>query len=195
MNIIFEKVILENFLSFKHADISLSNNGYVVVSGLNRYSLDGAKSNGAGKSTLWDAITWCLTGETIRGVKDVVNNLFKEEGCYVELFFEIDNKKYHLIRSKDHKEFKTNLKIYVNSEDKSGKGIRDSEKLLSEYLPDLTASFIGSVIILGQGLPERFTNNTPAGRKDILEKLSKSDFMINDIKQAVTTRQIALQRS
>lgn len=194
MNIVFEKVSFENFLSFKSATIELQNNGYVVVSGVNRYAIDGAKSNGAGKSTIWDAITWCLTGETIRGVKDVVNNMFKEDGCYVELFFTVNDKHFHLIRSKEHTLYKTNLKIYINSEDKSGKGIRDSEKLLSDYLPDLTASFIGSVIILGQGLPERFTNNTPAGRKDILEKLSKSDFMINDIKQSITTRQIALQR-
>ena len=80
------------------------------------------------------------------------------------------------------------MKIIRNGEDVSGKGIRDSEKLLSEYLPDLTSSFLGSVIILGQGLPQRFSNNTPSGRKDVLEKLSKSDFMIEDLKQKVSDR-------
>ena len=42
-----------------------------------------------------------------------------------QIEFDIDNNNYKIIRSKDHKVFKTNLKIYINGEDKSGKGIRD----------------------------------------------------------------------
>ena len=72
--------------------------------------------------------------------------------------------------------------------DASGKGIRDSEKLLEQYLPDLNASLLGSVIILGQGLPQKFTNNSPSARKEILEKLSKSDFMIEDLKKKINDR-------
>ena len=70
----------------------------------------------------------------------------------------------------------------------SGDGVRKSEALLAQYIPDLTSSLIGSVIILGQGLPHRFTNNTPSGRKEVLEKLSKSDFMIEDIKSRISKR-------
>ena len=43
-------------------------------------------------------------------------------------------------------------------------------------------------MILGQGLPQRFSNNTPSGRKEVLEKLSKSDFMIDDLKVRVRSR-------
>ena len=104
----------------------------------------------------------------------------------------IDNTDYRLIRSKEHSTYKTNLKIFINDEDKSGKGIRDSEALLKEYIPDLTSSLLGSVILLGQGLPQRFTNNTPSGRKEVLEKLSKSDFMIEDLKNRITNRKSEL---
>lgn len=52
----------------------------------------------------------------------------------------------------------------------------------------MNSQLLGSVIILGQGLPQRFTNNTPSGRKEILEKLSKSDFMIQDIKDKLADR-------
>ena len=76
--------------------------------------------------------------------------------------------------------------------DDSIKGIRDSEKLLSQFLPDLTPQLLGSVILLGQGLPQRFTNNTPSGRKEVLEKLSKSDFMIEDIKEKLSNRKTIL---
>lgn len=185
MNIKFKRLQVHNFLSFGDADIELNPSGYTIVRGINHVVDDMASSNGSGKSSIWEAISYALTGETIRGTKDVVN-INAEGGCYVKLTFDIDNTEYEILRSKEHKEYKTNLKIYVNGEDKSGKGIRDTEKLLKEYLPDLTSSLIGSVIILGQGLPQRFSNNTPSGRKEVLEKLSKSDFMIADLKDRIS---------
>ena len=140
---------------------------------------------------MFEAISWVLTGETIRGVKDVVN-MFTTGGTSVEVHFTVDNDSYKIARYKDHSKFKTDLKIFINGVDKSGKGIRDSQKLLEEYLPDMTSSLVSSVIILGQGLPQRFTNNTPSGRKEVLEKLSKSDFMIQDLKQRINVRSTEL---
>ena len=187
MNICFQKVILHNFLSFGDAEVDLNDSSYTLVSGINNCKLDLAKSNGSGKSSLWESIIWVLTGDTIRGTKDVVNR-YGTDGTYVELTFKIDKNDYKIIRYKDYSNIGTNLKLYINNEDKSGKGIRDTEKLLEQYLPDINSSLLGSVIILGQGLPQRFTNNTPSGRKEVLEKLSKSDFMIEDIKSKLSNR-------
>ena len=191
MLIKFKKIILNNFLSFGYSELDLTDSGYTLVSGINNNKDDLAKSNGSGKSSIWEAISWSLTGKTIRECKDIVN-IYADDGAYVELEFSIDSDDYKIVRSKDHSKYKTNLKIYINGEDKSGKGIKDSEKLLTEYIPDLTSTLLGSVIILGQGLPQRFSNNTPSGRKDVLETLSKSDFMINDIKDKLTNRKNAL---
>ena len=80
------------------------------------------------------------------------------------------------------------MKIMVNGENKSGKGIKESTQALTELLPDLTSNLIASIIILGQGLPCKFSNNTPSGRKEVLEKLSKSDFMIDDLKKRINQR-------
>lgn len=189
-NIVFEKIKIHNFLSFGDAELDFSNKGYVLVSGINKNPKDGAISNGAGKSGIWSAISWSLTGETIQGLSTNICNInFLDEGCYVELTFKIDRDKYIITRYKDFKGKKgSDLKIIINGEDKSGDGVRKSEALLEQYIPDLTSSLIGSVIILGQGLPHRFTNNTPAGRKEVLEKLSKSDFMIEDIKARIAKR-------
>ena len=187
MNICFQKVTLHNFLSFGDAEVDLNDSSYTLVSGINNCKLDLAKSNGSGKSSLWESIIWVLTGDTIRGTKDVVNR-YGKDGTYVELTFKIDKNDYKIIRYKDYSNIGTNLKLYINNEDKSGKGIRDTEKLLEQYLPDINSSLLGSVIILGQGLPQRFTNNTPSGRKEVLEKLSKSDFMIEDIKSKLSNR-------
>ena len=191
MKIKFQNVKIENFLSIGNAEVDLEDRGYCLITGVNNNPSDMAKSNGSGKSSIIEAICWALTGETIRGVKDVVN-MFTTGGTSVELNFKVDSTQYKIIRYKEHKTYKTDLKIHINGEDKSGKGIRDSQKLLESYLPDLTASLIGSVILLGQGLPQRFTNNTPSGRKEVLEKLSKSDFMIEDLKKRIGDRKIFL---
>lgn len=176
-----------------HADtqVNLDTAGYVLLQGINQCDADCSTSNGSGKSSIWDALSWCLTGETIRGAKDVTRKS-ASEGCRVTLSFSVDSDEYVLIRCKDDSEYKTNLKIYVNGEDRSGKGIRDSEKILQAILPDISSQLLGNVVILGQGLPVKFSNYTPSGRKDLLEKLSKSDFMIEDLKDRVSTRELAL---
>ena len=187
MKINFKQIHISNFLSIGDAVIELDDCGYTLVNGINQNPDDLAKSNGSGKSTIFEAISWVLTGETIRGSKDVTN-IHGNDGALVELDFTVGTDSYKLIRTKDHSKYKTNLKIFINGEDKSGKGIADSKKLLAEYLPDLTSSLLGSVIVLGQGLPQRFTNNSPSGRKEVLEKLSKSDFMLQDLKARISNR-------
>lgn len=193
MHIDFKKLVLHNFISFGHSELIFADDGFIKVSGRNENPLDLAISNGSGKSSLWEGIIWALTGDTIRGTKKV-SNLYGDDGTYVKLEFILDSVEYSILRSKDHKEYKTSLLITVDGKDCSGKGLRDSEKLLSQYLPDITASLLGSVIILGQGLPQKFTNNTPSGRKEVLEKLSKSDFMIEDLKTRVTNRRNELNK-
>lgn len=194
MNIKFKKIIIQNFLSIGDASLNFSNNGYTLVKGINNNKDDLATSNGSGKSSLFEAICWCLTGETIRGIKSDISNINTDDGAYVELDLEVSGDTWKIIRTKDHKLYKTNLKLTVNDQDISGKGIRDSQKILSERLPDITSSLIGSVIILGQGLPQKFSNNTPSGRKDVLEKLSKSDFMIEDLKNRISKRKNFLSK-
>lgn len=191
MTLVIDTIHIENFMSFKSADLSLNDRGFVTVVGRNDNVCDNSVSNGSGKSSLWEALLWCLTGDTVRGTKDVVNNK-SDEGALVELDFVLNNKQYRVIRSKEHSIYKTNLKIFVDEKDVSGKGIRDSEKILSNLLSDVDVQLLSSVVILGQGLPQKFTNNTPSGRKEVLEKLTHSDFMIDDLKKRVTQRQSIL---
>jgi len=193
MHIYFDKIKIHNFLSIGDIELDYKNDGFNLISGINKCADDNANSNGAGKSSLFDALSWVLTGQTTRGIKDV-KNIYLNDGTFVELSFKLNNDNYKLLRSKDSKEYKTNLRIFINDEDKSGKGIRDSEAKLKELLPDLDINLINSIVILGQGLPGKFTNNTPSGRKEILEKLTKSDFMINDLKERIANRQRSLNQ-
>ena len=187
MNLIFTKLHIENFMSIGNMTLDLEDCGYTLIEGVNNNPLDGAHSNGSGKSSIFESLVWCLTGNTIRGNKNVVSNN-STGGTLVSVNFTIDGDNFEVIRTKDHTKYKTNLFITINGKNKSGKGIRDTEKLFSEYLPDLTASLIGSVVVLGQGLPQKFSNNSASGRKEILEKLCKSDFMIQDLKIRISAR-------
>ena len=191
-NYTFTKLHIHHFLSFDDATIDLSQRGYCLINGINKNPKDAARSNGSGKSTICNALSFALIGETISGLKSNLANIYFNDGCYVELEFYVDHTKYSLLRSKEDKTYGTNLKIYVDGVDKSGKGIRESQAILDELLPDITRELIGSVILLGQGLPDRFTANSPSGRKEVLEHLSKSDFMIQDLKKRLEERSLKL---
>jgi DNA repair exonuclease SbcCD ATPase subunit len=136
---------------------------------------------------LWSAVCFALTGETINGIKTNLKNINAEDNdCYVQLEFNYNKDSFMLSRIIAPK---SDLKIYKNNADLSGKGIRESEKKLQELLPDLSKDLIASTIIIGQGMPNKFSSFSPSGRKELLEKLTKSDFMIADLKQRVQDRQ------
>ena len=183
----FKKVILHNFGSYGHAELDLQNRGFCLVSGKNNYLKDNALSNGAGKSFLWSAICYALTGETISGIKTNLKNInTDEQDCFVQLDFLYNKDLFSLVRTLAPK---SDLKIYKNDIDLSGKGIRESEKKLRDFIPDLTKDLIASTIIIGQGMPNKFSSFSPSGRKELLEKLTKSDFMIEDLKLRIQNRQ------
>lgn len=183
----FKKVILHNFGSYGHAELDLQNRGFCLVSGQNNYAKDNALSNGSGKTGAFNAICYALTGETISGVKNNLKNVNVDEpDSWVQLDFLYQKDFYSICRIVSPK---SDLKIFRNDIDLSGKGIRESEKKLQDMLPELNKDLVASCIILGQGLPNRFSSFSPSGRKDLLEKLTKSDFMIEDIKARLTARQ------
>ena len=184
--LIFKRVILHNFGSYEHAELDLQERGFCLVTGQNNYKKDNALSNGSGKSFLWNALSFALTGETLQGIKANLKNISTEENsCYVELTFSYGRDEYCLTR---YVAPKSDLKILKNGENVSGKGIRESDKKLSELLPDVTKDLVASTILIGQGMPHRFSSFSPSGRKELLEKLTKSDFMIEEIKRAVANR-------
>lgn len=182
----FSKIILHNFGSYHHAEIELQNKGFCLVTGENHHIQDNALSNGSGKSFIWSGICFALTGETIQGLKSNLKNIHVDEDtAYVQLEFMSDGANYDITRIiAPH----SDLKIIKDGDDVSGKGIRESEEILHDLLPDITQELIASSIIIGQGMPNKFSAFKPSGRKELLEKLTKSDFMIEDIKSRIAAR-------
>lgn len=193
MNLHFNKLTMHNFLSYKDAELVFNTKGFCLVSGENHCAQDNAISNGSGKTSIWSALCYALTGETVQGLSTNLKNLnIDEDSCFVTVDLTVNKDNYIITRIYKPK---SDLKIYKNDVDISGKGIRESEMILEANLPDLNRNLISSILILGQGLPNKFSSFSPSGRKELLEKLTKSDFMINDIKNRVIERQLNLSNT
>ena len=186
----FSKVQIKNFMSIGEAEVDLDRGGFTLISGENHRVEDATQNNGSGKSSVIESICWVLTGETIRGHKEVVNR-YTTGDCSVKLFFSFKGHNWAVERRMSRDKEKS-LDIYKDGNQLQAKGYRDACDVLSKELPELTFKFINSVIILGQGLPGRFTNNTPAGRKAVLEELTNADFMINQVKEKISARKAGL---
>lgn len=179
----FDKIKIKNFMAIGDAELELSGQGFVSITGRNYTDVDntdGNVSNGSGKSSLAEAVAWVLSGQTIRGTKDVQNYYTKDE-CRVEIWFENRENKYRICRTKGK-----SLEIYENEKDISGKGIRETQEIIETMFPEFEAEYLGATVLIGQGMPNAFTNNTGAKRKEILERLSKSDYQIEDIKNKLS---------
>lgn len=192
MRIKLDYVNIHSFMSIGDAEVNFTSNGFTVVNGKNNRVEDNASSNGSGKSSIWESIIWALTGQTLRGTTDVCNH-FYNDAAEVKVSFTVDNDEYDITRTASTKSSNSTLKIIHNGEDISGKGIRDTKNILSEYLPELTPELLGGIIIFGQGMPEKFTNRKPSKRKELLESLTDSDYMIEDLKIKVSSRQQELK--
>lgn len=183
----FGKIKLKNFRSYKEAELNLRDRGFCLISAENHCKTDNAGSNGSGKSSIVEAICFALTGETTNEVsKGLVNNQAgKDEDAYVELELNKDKDNYIIKRILAPK---SDMIITKNGQDISGKGIRESQAILEKELPDVDHDLIASTIVLGQSMPYKFSSFAPSGRKELLEKLTKSDFMIEDMKKRVAER-------
>lgn len=98
MKIFFKSIHLHHFMSYDDVTVSLNDRGYCLISGVNENPKDAAKSNGSGKSTLFNAISFALVGETLQGLKSNLANIYFNDGCYVELDFEVNGHSYKIKR-------------------------------------------------------------------------------------------------
>lgn len=177
-NIIFDKITINNFLSMGHEEIDLSDRGFVLVKGKNCESPT-QQSNGAGKSTIFDAIFWTLTGSTLRGATDVVNENRKSEGCSCTLEFHTLSKNYKIIRNKG----KINNCCFYEDDVLLSDQTKKTQEFIKGAVPSVASSeVLGSIILLGQGLPYKFSSFSPSKRKDLLETMSGSSSEISKVK-------------
>lgn len=180
MNIVFKTIEINNFLSLgKGVVVSLIERGFTLVSGRN-IETSIPQSNGSGKSSIFDSIFWTITGETLRGTSDVVNEN-SEGGCRCTLTLEVDGTSYKIMRTKSDSEYGNSCYFYENDELLSDQ-TRKSQEMISKTIPTTSSDILGSIILLGQGLPYRFSSLSPSKRKDLLETMSGSSSQTDKVK-------------
>lgn len=175
----FKKLKISNFKAIGECELDLERQGFVAIRGINNTDPNTANC-GTGKSSIADALHYALCNETVKGGTDVKNQ-YTIGDCVVAVEFEKNDKVYEIIRSKGN-----SLELLENGVNISGKGIRDTQNLIGQMFPEFTPEFIGATIIFGQKMPNAFTANTGSKRKEILEKLTRSDFQIEEIKERLT---------
>ncbi|PJZ19742.1 hypothetical protein CEW46_21420 [Bacillus cereus] len=173
-------VKIEGFLSIGEATVNLKNRGLTRVNGSNKCDV-GQQSNGSGKSSIPEAIIWALTGKTSRGASTVINMYWKG-WALVELKFSVGNSNYFIRRSRNHPDHGTNLYLEKNGESISGNTMKKSEEILSLEFPSLNLDTINSIMILSQGMPNKFSSLSPAQRKSRLEEISSSVNFVDALK-------------
>ena len=181
----FLRIEADNFKSFEKFDVTLDGHGFVKIEGINNTD-NFSKSVGSGKSTIADALSYALTGETVKGNSSMsdVKNLYTKGNCNVKVTFIHNDVEYIISRGE------VELKLFENGVDISKHLRRETQELISQMFPMFTPTFLGATVIIGQNMPNSFTNNKPSARKQILEELTNSSFMIEDIKQLLADRKL-----
>lgn len=179
----FYKLEADNFKSFEHLSVGLDGHGFVKIDGINNTD-NFSESVGSGKSTIADALSYALTGETVKGNSSIndVKNMYTKGVCRVAVDFEHNGVEYQIVRGENE------LTIIEGGINISKHLKRETQELISQKFPMFTPTFIGATVIIGQNMPNAFTNNKPSARKQILEELTNSSFMIEEIKTMLAER-------
>ena len=159
--ITFRKVTWQNFLSTGNTpiEVELDKHNTTLVIG----------DNGAGKSTVLDALTFGLFGKPFRHIKkDQLVNSVNEKECRVEVFFDIGQQKFHILRSIKPNRFEIYQNDKMLNQDASA---RDYQKHLENNILKLNYRSFTQVVILGSSSFVPFMQLTAAARREVVEEI------------------------
>jgi Herelleviridae exonuclease len=165
--IIFNKLVINNFLSWgENQEIPLQKQGVVLVEGQNHDEL-GANSNMAGKSSIIEAIIWGLFGRTIRSIRhDSVVNRFHRHNCFVTIYCHSGTVPYRISRYRNHHIHRNRLLLWREGKILSYRHEADTQAKLESILGCDYQSFAHTAIFGG---PRSFALLTDAEQKKVLE--------------------------
>jgi chromosome segregation ATPase len=164
----FQDVTIRNFLSYGDDEqtIPLADQGLVLVEGLNKDE-PGSDSNRAGKSVIGEALVWCLTDHTIRGVRysDIVNRFIKKN-CMVKVKFKVNDSLYSVARYYKHKKYQNKLRLFCDGRPLHSRHKDVTQKLLEDIVGMDFQAIVNSVVFGGT---TPFALKSDADQKKILE--------------------------
>lgn len=166
----------QNFCTLGDITLPLNQTGLVLVTGINK-DAPKANNNGSGKSSIFDAICWCLWGETTRGLSgDEVVNLAVGKDCKVALTFEDEGNTYVISRHrKDSRISKPNdIIIMCNGQPLATKS---SMKSMQEVIDRIVGFDFHTFCAMMPGTGVKATHMTDIQIKALLESLLHTEHL------------------
>lgn len=185
MNLKFLTIELDGFRSIDKAQITLNDQGTIIVKGINEYE-DNATSNGSGKSSIFEGIIYSLFEETSSGEKDVENRILGN-GFKLKLDFELNGVRYTIYR--EGKNGKSSVILYKDNIDISARNKTDTNKLILGLL-GISKNIFLDTIFLSQNAVTNLASLQPTARRERLEILTNTDNTINNFKEKIKEQQI-----
>lgn len=162
---------VEGSFSLKNIDLPLSNQGMVLIKGMN---LDDRNqvSTGSGKSSLFETLNHILYESTARGLrKNMLMNLYTENAHYLgELSVRVKGVPYLFRQARDHADYGTATYIESPGQDFAGLDIATAQKKIQEIWGLSQAEF-QSLIYIPQELKHPFLQSGGKVKRDLLLKL------------------------
>lgn len=141
-----------------------------VVGGVNEVEPD-LGANGTGKSTVWDALSWCLFGKTVRGVRGSAVIPWEQEECAtrVEFTFRRNGERLTVVRTMSPNTLKVYRDLPGHTAKTAGhKGENVGQETVNE-LVGLTWPMFVSTVVRGQ-FDRSFLDETPKGKLAFLSQ-------------------------
>ena len=169
-------------MCFKDVELSFQNNNdkFILVTGLNNDS-QVASSNGSGKSTLYDAIFWCLWGNTRRGIKGakVISKVHNSKKASVAIYSK-EFKVERVITTKG-RSTATQFHLWANQEGKlvnvTQASVVGTTKVLTEMLNGIDANTFGKLTYFGQNDSMPITQYGDSDIKSLLTQAMGVEFL------------------
>ena len=154
----FKTLNVQHFLAIEKAQVSLCDQGLVLVQGVNDDD-SSASSNGVGKSSIVDALCWCLYGETARGVSgDGVVNVTAKKDCQVSVFVEDDGRQYRISRYRKDAKFKNQTMVVQcrgdDEVDLTGATEKDTQKVINRIVGCPLSVFQAAIYAGQENMPD-----------------------------------------
>jgi DNA repair exonuclease SbcCD ATPase subunit len=168
-----EKINIQNFYSFKHAEVDVKNySGLTVIKGKNE---DTGGSNGSGKSALVEAIYFGLTGKTIRkSTEDSLVNNQEKKKCVVEVT--LTHEKVTAVITRQKKP--TKLSFIVDGVDMTKESVSSTQKAIDEYF-NINHKVLLASMFFGQANDTSFLECTPDDKRTIIRNFLNLDDLFN----------------
>ena len=180
MNIIFNRIEFENFLSYENGSYDFKN-GIDLISG----------KNGSGKSSIGESLFFVLFGRPFRKIKlpSLINKI-KSNKLKVILYFNIDNKQFKIIRG-----IKPNIfEIYEFKDSeykliKEQASIRDYQSFLEQEIIKINETIFRQLISLSANLPtsKPFMDLNSKEKEELFQTITDTT-IFTDIKLVITKR-------